>query len=73
MFANWGTPDQRLIERATPDEMRQMDFPAGSMGPKVAAACEFAEATGGFAAIGRLADTVQLIEGTTGTRVALAG
>lgn len=73
VFANWGTPDQRLIERATPDEMRQMDFPAGSMGPKVAAACEFAEATGGFAAIGRLADTVQLIEGTTGTRVALAG
>lgn len=71
VFADWGTSDQRLIDHATPDELRQMDFPAGSMGPKIDAACEFAEATGGFAAIGRLTDTLKLVEGTTGTRISL--
>ncbi|NNE82135.1 MAG: carbamate kinase [Silicimonas sp.] len=71
VFSGWGTPDQKRIDRATPEELRQMDFPAGSMGPKIDAACEFAEATGGFAAIGRLADTLGLIEGTTGTRIEL--
>ena len=71
VFADWRTPDQRLITRATPADMRQMTFPAGSMGPKVDAACDFVEATGGFAAIGRLSDTMALIDGTTGTRIAL--
>ena len=71
VFAGWGTPEQRLIDHATPAELRKMEFPAGSMGPKIAAACEFAEATGGFAAIGRLADAQNLIKGTSGTRIAL--
>jgi carbamate kinase len=43
------------------------------MGPKVAAACDFVEATGGFAAIGRLSDTMGLIEGTCGTVIAPEG
>lgn len=69
VFSGWGTNDQQLIDHATPAQLREMHFPAGSMGPKVEAACEFAEATGGFAAIGRLTDTVALVAGTTGTRV----
>lgn len=69
VFQGWGTKDQQLINHATPDQLRKMHFPAGSMGPKVDAACDFAEATGGFAAIGRLADTMALMAGTTGTRV----
>lgn len=69
VFVHWGTPAQALIRQATPQELAQMSFPAGSMGPKVDAACEFAQATGGFAAIGRLEDTLRLIEGTTGTRI----
>ena len=36
---------------------RARDFAAGSMGPKVRAACWFAERTGGFAAIGSIHDT----------------
>ncbi|WP_432817129.1 carbamate kinase [Sulfitobacter sp. JB4-11] len=71
VFTGWGTPQQALIANATPQQLREMDFPAGSMGPKVDAACEFAEATGGFAAIGRLADTMQLVSGTIGTRISL--
>ena len=44
-------------------------FPAGSMGPKVEAACRFAEATGRTAAIGRLDDAAALLAGTAGTVV----
>ncbi|WP_299961287.1 carbamate kinase [uncultured Roseobacter sp.] len=71
VYSGWGTPDQALIAQLTSQEVAQMDFPAGSMGPKVDAAYEFAEATGGFAAIGRLSDTLDLINGTTGTRISL--
>jgi len=45
-------------------------FPAGSMGPKVEAACRFAEATGGMAAIGRLDDAAALLRREAGTIVA---
>lgn len=71
VFANWGKENQSLIAHATPDELRQMSFPAGSMGPKVDAACEFAKATGGFAAIGQLSDSLRLVKGDTGTRISL--
>ena len=46
-----------------------MSLPAGSMGPKVEAACRFAEATSGIVAIGRLDDAAALLEGTPGTVV----
>jgi carbamate kinase len=70
VFDHWDTPDQKLIRQATPETLRAGSFPAGSMGPKVDAACEFVEATGGFAAIGKLSDTVGLLDGSCGTRVA---
>ncbi len=37
------------------------------MGPKVRAACWFAERTGGFAAIGSIDDTQALLRGEAGT------
>jgi carbamate kinase len=46
-----------------------MNFAAGSMGPKVAAACRFVEATGKTAAIGALGDLSRIIAGTAGTTV----
>ncbi len=69
VFAHWGTPDETLIGQTTPDIIELLSFPAGSMGPKVEAACDFVRATGGYAAIGRLADCMGLIAGTTGTRI----
>lgn len=69
VFAHWGKPDETLIGQTTPDIIELMSFPAGSMGPKVEAACDFVRATGGYAAIGRLADCMGLIAGTTGTRI----
>jgi carbamate kinase len=69
VFADWGLPTQREIRRASPDAMMAMPFAAGSMGPKVAAACRFAKTTGKAAAIGALADLVRIIAGETGTTI----
>lgn len=71
VYADWGTPDQRAIRRATPAELGTSEFAEGSMGPKVRAACMFAERTGGIAAIGSITDTQALLRGETGTTVAL--
>ena len=38
VYADWGTPEQRRLERVTPAELRAYAFAAGSMGPKVDAA-----------------------------------
>jgi carbamate kinase len=72
VYIGWGTPDQRKLERTTPEELRRLDFAAGSMGPKVEAACRFVETTGGRAAIGGLADIEHIVEGTAGTQVSAA-
>ena len=69
VIRGYGTAAARPIRRATVAELRAMSFPAGSMGPKVEAACRFAEATGGIAAIGRLDDATALLAGTAGTIV----
>ena len=71
VYADWGTPQQRAITRATPDELGAAEFAAGSMGPKVRAACQFVQQTGAFAAIGSIDDTPALLAGTAGTSVTL--
>jgi carbamate kinase len=71
VYTGWGTPDQQPIRTATPAELSAQGFAAGSMGPKVRAACWFAERTGGFAAIGSIHDTQALLRGDAGTRVAV--
>jgi carbamate kinase len=69
VYADWGSPDQRRLERMIPAELRGQPFAAGSMGPKVEAATRFVEATGKRAAIGALEDIEQIVEGTAGTSV----
>jgi carbamate kinase len=58
------------IDRATPRELRSLSFAAGSMGPKVEAACRFVERTGNAAAIGALAELSDVLAGRAGTQVA---
>ncbi|TNC24185.1 carbamate kinase [Amycolatopsis alkalitolerans] len=65
----FGTPGARPIRHATPGELRTRSFPDGSMGPKVTAACRFAEGGERFAAIGRLTDAAALAAGSRGTIV----
>ncbi|MEV4113636.1 carbamate kinase [Nonomuraea sp. NPDC049695] len=65
----FGTPHQSEIAHTTPHELRALEFPAGSMGPKVEAACRFVETTGDMAAIGRLDEAERILEGSAGTIV----
>jgi carbamate kinase len=66
---DWGTPSARPIRHASATELRAFDFPAGSMAPKVEAACRFVESTGGTAAIGALSDAAAVLRGDVGTIV----
>jgi carbamate kinase len=69
VYADWGTPQQRRLERVTPANLKRTEFAEGSMGPKVKAACKFAEQTGGKAVIGSITDTQALLRGDAGTTV----
>ena len=69
VYERWGRPDQRRIERVTPEDLRTHTFAAGSIGPKVEAAIRFAEKTGKRAAIGSLSDIGQIVEGRAGTNI----
>jgi carbamate kinase len=69
VYSDWGTPQQSAIRLATPADLMRAQFAEGSMGPKVKAACQFAEGSGGFAAIGSIDDAPALLAGTAGTRV----
>jgi carbamate kinase len=69
VYDDFGGPGARAIRHATPDELAARSFAAGSMGPKVEAACRFVRAGGGFAAIGALADAGAMLRGETGTIV----
>ncbi|MEC7474211.1 MAG: carbamate kinase [Pseudomonadota bacterium] len=71
-YIDWGQPTQRAIARAHPDALGKLSFAAGSMGPKVEAACDFARRTGKEAVIGSLADIEAIIQGTAGTRISLS-
>lgn len=69
VYTGWGTPEQTRLGSVTLAELAGMNLPAGSMGPKVAAACEFAAETGNEAVIGSLADIDRIVTGSAGTRV----
>jgi carbamate kinase len=71
VYSDWGTPAQKPIRLAHPDTLSGQAFAAGSMGPKVTAACRFASITGKDAAIGALADLSRIIAGEAGTTVSL--
>jgi carbamate kinase len=72
-FLRFGAPDQRAVAAAHPDAIlarHGSEFGAGSMLPKVTAACDFARATGRPAVIGALTDIERLVAGAAGTRIA---
>ncbi len=72
VYVDWGLPTQKPVRRASPASLSSMSFAAGSMGPKVQAACRFAAATGKRAAIGALDDLSRILSGEAGTTVAVA-
>lgn len=69
VFLDWGLPTQRALGEVTPAELAAHTFAAGSMAPKVEAACAFVQATGGRAAIGSLERIEALLDGSAGTQI----
>jgi len=69
VYTGWGTEDARLVGSAEPADLMDLDLAAGSMGPKVEAACAFVAASGGVAVIGALGQIAEMVAGSAGTRV----
>ena len=69
VFTGFGTPDAKAIHKTSPDAIERFKFPAGSMGPKVEAACRYARTTGHTAAIGALADIPAIVREEKGTLI----
>lgn len=72
VYREWGTPGAELIRGIAAEDLDPAAYAAGSMGPKVAAARRFAATSGGFAAIGQLADAALMLVGEAGTMVTAA-
>lgn len=69
----FGTDKERWIRRVTPEKLRALKFPEGSMGPKVEAALEFVDSgTNKWAAIGSLVQTKDIVAQCAGTRIVAA-
>ena len=66
---NWGKHNEKKLTDVTVNEMKSYEFPAGSMGPKVDACCDFAEQTGGTGNIGDLYQAINVMNRTSGTRI----
>ena len=66
------TVGNEVLATATPEELEALELPAGSMGPKAAAAGRFASRTGRRAVIGSLTDAAALVAGRAGTQVRAA-
>ena len=76
VMTGWGTPSARELRVAGVGELRALaargEFGAGSMGPKVDAACRFASG-GGRAVIAHLDAITDALAGRAGTVVTLSG
>ena len=72
VYLNWGTDSAEKISTTTPDEIEKHEFEAGSMGPKVEAACDFVRRTGQRAVIGSLADLPAMVAGNAGTQFSIS-
>jgi carbamate kinase len=73
VFRAFGTPEQELIGRLTPEEGRVLlasgELGEGSMHPKLKAAVEFVERSGGRAIIAELHQATAALDGLAGTTV----
>lgn len=71
VYVDWGQPSQQALGKVMPQELAKHTFPAGSMGPKVEAACGFVLATGKRAVIGSLEHIEAMLAGTAGTQIGI--
>ncbi len=69
VYQNWGEANTCAIKRISPQAIKTFSFAPGSMAPKVQAAIEFVEQSGGAACIGSLGDAAAVINGEAGTLI----
>lgn len=69
VVADLGGPGARLLEKATPAELRALALSDRSMGPKAEACARFVERTDRRAAIGALGQAADVAAGRVGTQV----
>ncbi|EEQ6032353.1 carbamate kinase [Escherichia coli] len=71
VYENWGTPQQRAIRHATPDELAPFAKADGSMGPKVTAVSGYVRSRSKPAWIGALSRIEETLAGEAGTCISL--
>ncbi|MDO8235684.1 carbamate kinase [Citrobacter werkmanii] len=69
VYLDWGKPTQRPLAQVTPERLGEMQFDAGSMGPKVTACANFVSQCQGIAGIGSLTDGPAILSGEKGTLI----
>lgn len=67
VYQDWDTPKARPIRHMSPQQAARFSFAPGTMDPKVEAAVEFVERSGGTAGIGALSDAYSILRGEAGT------
>lgn len=71
VYRDFGSADACALPALSVAQARSLNVPDGSMGPKVQAACDFAD-SGGVSGIGRLQDALAILEGRAGTCIGRA-
>jgi len=69
VYRNFGSKEQHIVDMITQSEIKNLNLPKGSKGPKVSAAANFIRDGGKCADIGQLTDARALLAGHAGTRV----
>ncbi|HEV8335717.1 MAG TPA: carbamate kinase [Candidatus Polarisedimenticolia bacterium] len=73
VYLNFGRPDQLPVDRLSVSDVRRHlrdgQFPAGSMGPKMETAADFVEATGREVVITSVEKVKEALSGKSGTRI----
>ncbi|EAW2451564.1 carbamate kinase [Salmonella enterica subsp. diarizonae] len=70
VYLDWGLPTQRPLLKITTEELMDINFAAGSMGPKIEACMSFVDLDQKRKAyIGALADASAILEGRAGTQI----
>jgi len=73
VYLDFGQATQRPVHSASPAALNEIVFPAGSMRPKIEAACSFVKATGKRAVIGSLDNIEAMLRGDAGTQIRVDG
>lgn len=69
VYDKFGRPDSEPIKKITAANLKEHNFPMGSMLPKVEAACDFVLSTGNTTSIGALDKLLEILNNKSGTLI----